>query len=165
MGLLANIKAAWESGSLLFKTLAGATILKLDADTGRAVMPGNRVIAKVALTAGNANAFAFAWQNPEASKIIVERVLVRLTTAGGTANSVLDVGVVADATSTADTLIDGLDLNTTGLFDNIVDKGTNGKARQIVDENGGTNDYVTGKILVANAAAVVGDVYIVYFTV
>ena len=75
------------------------------------------------------------------------------------------VGVVADATSTADTLIDGLDLNTTGLFDNIVDKGTNGKARQIVDENGGTNDYVTGKILVANAAAVVGDVYIVYFTV
>ena len=26
MGLLANVKAAWESGSLLFKTLAGATI-------------------------------------------------------------------------------------------------------------------------------------------
>lgn len=165
MGLLANVKAAWESGSLLFKTLAGATILKLDADTGRAVMPGNRVIAKVALTAGNTNAYAFAWQNPEASKIVVERVLVRLATAGGTATSVLDVGVVANATSTSDTLIDGLDLNTTGLFDNIVDKGTNGKARQLVDEKGGTNDYVTGKILVANAAAVVGDVYIVYFTV
>lgn len=165
MGLLANVKAAWESGSLLFKTLTGGTILKLDADTGRAVMPGNRVIAKVALTAGNANTYAFAWQNPEASKIIVERVLVNLTTAGGTATSVMDVGVVANATSTADTLIDGLDLNTTGLFDNIVDKGTNGKARQLVDEKGGTNDYVTGKILVANAAAVVGDVYIVYFTV
>ena len=165
MGLLANVKAAWESGSLLFKTLAGATILKLDADTGRAVMPGNRVIAKVALAAGSANDYAFAWQNPEASKIVVERVLVRLATAGGTATSVLDVGVVANATSTSDTLIDGLDLNTTGLFDNIVDKGTNGKARQLVDEKGGTNDYVTGKILVANAAAVVGDVYIVYFTV
>lgn len=165
MGLLANVKAAWESGSLLFKTLTGATILKLDADTGRAVMPGNRVIAKVALTAGSANDYAFAWQNPEASKIVVERVLVRLATAGGTATSVLDVGVVANATSTADTLIDGLDLNTTGLFDNIVDKGTNGKARQLVDEKGGTNDYVTGKILVANAAALVGDVYIVYFTV
>ena len=165
MGLLANVRAAWESGSLLFKSLTGATILKLDADTGRAVMPGNRVVAKVALTAGNTNAYAFAWQNPEASKIVVERVLVRLATAGGTATSVLDVGVVANATSTSDTLIDGLDLNTTGLFDNIVDKGTNGKARQLVDEKGGTNDYVTGKILVANAAAVVGDVYIVYFTV
>ena len=165
MGLLANVKAAWESGSLLFKTLTGATILKLDADTGRAVMPGNRVIAKVALTAGNANAYAFAWQNPEESKIVVERVLVNLTTAGGTATSVLDIGVVANATSTADTLIDGLDLNTTGLFDNIVDKGTNGKARQLVDEKGGASDYVTGKILVANAAALVGDVYIVYFTV
>lgn len=165
MGLLANVKAAWENGSLYFKTLTGATILKLDADTGRAVMPGNRVIAKVALTAGSANDYAFAWQNPEASKIVVERVLVKLGTAGGSANSVLDIGVVANATSTADTLIDGLDLNTTGLFDNIVDKGTNGKARQLVDEKGGASDYVTGKILVANAAALVGDVYIVYFTV
>lgn len=165
MGLIANVRAAWESGSLLFKTLTGNTILKLDVDTGRVAMPGSRVIAKVALTAGSANDYAFAWQNPEAAKIIVERVLVNLDTAGGSGNSVLDVGVVANATSTADTLIDGLDLNTTGLFDNIVDKGTNGKARQLVDEKGGTNDYVTGKILVANAAALVGDVYIVYFTV
>lgn len=160
-----KIRSYWESGALIFADLLGNVLMKLDPDTARVEMPSNRKIAKVALTAGNANAYAFAWQNPEAAKIIVERVLVNLGTAGGTATSVLDVGVVANATSTADTLIDGMDLNTTGLFDNIVDKGTNGKARQLVDEKGGTNDYVTGKILVANAAALVGDVYIVYFTV
>ena len=165
MSLLANVKAAWESGSLLFKTLAGGTILKLDASTGRVDMPGTRVIAKVALTAGVANAYAFAWQNPEASKIIVEKILVNLATAGGTAGALMDIGMVANATSTADTLIDGLDINTTGLFDNRDDIGANGTTRQLVDEKGGASDYITGKILVQNAAALVGDVYIVYFVV
>lgn len=119
-------------------------------------------VAKVALTAGNANAIAFAWQNPEASKIMVHRVIVDRTTAGGTATSVLDVGPVADAISTADTLIDGLDLNATGVADNITDKGTNGLSRAKLDENGGTTDYLTGKILVANAASLVGNAYIFY---
>lgn len=92
---------------------------------GYAGFAGDVRVAKVALTAGNANAFAFAWQNPESSKILVHRVLVDITTAGGTASSVLDVGVVADATSTADTLIDGLDLNAAALSDNVSNGGTN----------------------------------------
>lgn len=119
-------------------------------------------MAKVALAPGNANAFAFAWQNPENSKILIHRVMVNRTVAGGTASSVLDIGIVANATSTADTLIDGLDLNTTGIADNISDVGSNGKARGIVDENGGTNDYITGKILAQNAASLAGYVYIYY---
>ena len=119
-------------------------------------------VVKVALAAGNANAYAFAWQNPESSKIIVHRVIVDRTTAGGTATSVIDIGVVANATSTAADLIDGLDLNATGVADNISDGGTDGKARQKVDENGGSNDYITGKILTANAASLVGNVYIHY---
>lgn len=119
-------------------------------------------MAKVALTAGNANAFAFAWQNPESTKIIIHKVMVYKTAAGGTASSVLDVGPVANATSTADTLIDGLDLNSTGIADNIEDQGTNGTSRAIVDENGGTNDYITGKILAQNAASLAGYVYIYY---
>lgn len=123
---------------------------------------GDIKMAKVALTAGNANAFAFAWQNPESTKIIVHKVMVYKTAAGGTGSSVLDVGVVADATSTADTLIDGLDLNSTGMADSIEDQGTNGTSRAIVDENGGTNDYITGKILAQNAASLAGYVYIYY---
>lgn len=123
---------------------------------------GDLKMAKVALASGNANAFAFAWQNPENTKILIHRVMVNRTAAGGTAGGLLDVGIVANATSTADTLIDGLDLNATGLADNISDVGTNGKSRGIVDENGGTNDYITGKILAQNAASLAGYVYIYY---
>ena len=133
--------------------------------TGTTDILGLRKIAKVALTEGNTNDFAFAWQNPESVKIIVERLIVHLATAGGTGSSVLDVGTAANATTASDNIIDGLDLNTTGLFDNISDAGTNGKARGLVDEKGGTTDFVTGRILDANAAALVGNAYIVYFEI
>ncbi len=126
---------------------------------------GGLKVAKGTLTKGNANAFAFAWQNPESSKIIITRVFIRLATAGGTATSVLDIGIVTGPTATADTLIDGLDLNTTGLFDNVTQKGTNGLTMGIVDEKGGTKSYITGKILTANAAALAGNYYILYTVV
>ena len=118
-------------------TAPSPTFLKTKTGTDSSIIAGELAkiaasdaaglkVAKGTLKAGNANTFAFAWENPEASKIIVTRVLINITTAGGTDSSVLDVGVVADAASTADTLIDGLDLNATGIFDNITDKGDNG---------------------------------------
>lgn len=145
-------------------SIIAGELAKIDAelDTIAASDAAGLKVAKGTLKAGNANAFAFVWENPEASKIIVTRVLINITTAGGTGSSVLDVGVVADATSTADTLINGLDLNATGIFDNITDKGEHGKSRQVVDEKGGTNDYITGKILTQNAATLVGKYYIFY---
>lgn len=115
-----------------------------------------------ALTAGNANAFAFAVQNPEGVDCVVTNVIVDLTTAGGTASSVLDVDVAADATSTGDDIIDGLDINQTGAFDRHKNAGSNGGAPVKWDKNGGTNDYVTGKILAQNAASLVGSVIIEY---
>lgn len=124
-----------------------------------------RRVKRVALVGGLANAIAFAWQNPEDKAILVTKVLVDETTAGGTATAVLDIGVVADAVSTADTLIDGMDANAVGLYDNITDKGTNGKSRQKMDAMDGTNDYITGKILVANASALAGYAYIEYILV
>ena len=151
-----------KGGSLSSKITSELSLIDAELDTLAASDAAGLKVAKGTLKAGDADAFAFAWENPEASKIIVTRVLINITTAGGTGSSVLDVGVVADATSTADTLIDGLDLNTTGIFDNITDKGNDGKSRQVVDENGGTNDYITGKILTQNAAALVGKYYIFY---
>jgi hypothetical protein len=122
-------------------------------------------IAKVALTGGAVNSFAFVWVNQETVPIMVQRVLVDIKTAGATATSVIDIGPAADATSTSDTIIDGLALTSTGLFDNITDKGTNGKSRIRLDERGGTTSYITGKILTANAAELVGNVYIEYIKV
>lgn len=121
--------------------------------------------ASGSLTAGNANAWAFSWVNPESSKIIVSRVVIYLTTAGGTGSSVLNVGPGATATTADDTLIDGLDLNTTGVFDNVENQGTNGKSTCVLDESGGTTTYINGQILVANAASLVGKYYIYYMTV
>jgi len=117
-------------------------------------------VAKVALAAGNANAISFAWQNPESTAIVVTRVELDVTTAGGTATSVMDIGVVAGATDTADTLIDGADINAVAAYGSPY--GTDGKAVGRMDANGGTNDYITGKILVANAASLVGNAYIHY---
>jgi hypothetical protein len=105
------------------------------------------------------------WQNPHASKIIVTRLIIYLTTAGGTALSVLDAGTAAATGTHSDNLIDGLDLNTTGIFDNITDAGINGMSRQIVDENGGANDWVCGQIMVADAINLVGRYYIEYMGV
>ena len=114
------------------------------------------------LASGNANAFAFAVQNPEGVDCIVTNVIVDITTAGGTANSVLDVDVAADATSTGAAIIDGLNLNATGVGDRHDDAGSTGGEPKKWDKNGGSNDFVTGKILVANAASLVGKVIIEY---
>ena len=114
------------------------------------------------LASGNANAFAFAVQNPEGVDCVVTNVIVDITTAGGTASSVLAVAVVADATATGDTIIDGLDLNATGVADRHDNAGSNGGEPKKWDKNGGSNDYVTGKILAQNAASLAGKVIIEY---
>ena len=82
--------------------------------------PSFMKVAKVALTAGAADAIAFAWQNPESTAILVHRVIVDVTTDGGTATSVLDIGVVANATATADTIINGLDLDAIAVTDHLL---------------------------------------------
>lgn len=127
---------------------------------------GGLKVATGALIAGSANAFAFAWQNPETSKIIINRVFVNVTTKSATAGSLLDVGTGATATTHSDNLIDGLDIATaTVLADNVKNAGTNGKGLSLLDEKSGTTSYVTGQILVQNAAALAGKYYIVYMVV
>jgi|GEM_PF-3104290 len=125
-------------------------------------------VAKGDITGGAANAFAFAWNNPESTAILVQKVIIDITTAGGTATSVMDVGVAASATGTDDTIFDGIDLNSTGISvnTNVSDTGTNGDEKvHKVDENGGTNDWITGKILVEKCDNLVGKYYIEYVTV
>ncbi len=116
------------------------------------------------LKPGAANAFALAVQNPYNDKnLIITEVIVRITTTGGTATSVLDIGVVANATATADTIFDGIDLNAAGLLSSrtAADTGTNGDEKlKLWEKAGGTNDYLTGKILVEKCDNLVGKVYV-----
>ena len=89
--------------------------------------------AKVALAASDSAAGVFSWQNPESAAILISRVVVDLTTAA-TAACTIDFGTAGDGTGSSDDLLDGLDVNTaSGVFDNIADKGTNGKELQRLD--------------------------------
>lgn len=120
------------------------------------------VIAKVALGVGTSGGGVFAWQNPESTSIIIDRILLNVTTASTSAGTV-DVGTTASsATTSSDNLIDGLDVNAaTGLFDNITDKGTNGKSRQLL----ASGKWVTASQASGAVAGLVGYAYISYFKV
>ena len=89
-----------------------------------------------------ANANVNSVQNPSDSDCIVAAVL-NITTADAT--ETMDVGIDSDGTTSADTLLDGVDVGsvaTKSSFDD-GDSGVNGLAVKLIDKKGGTNDYVT----------------------
>ena len=75
----------------------------------------------------------------------------------------IDVGTTAvSAATSSDNLIDGLDTGTAiGTFDNITDKGTNGKSRQKL----ASGKWVTASMASGAAAGTVGYAYIEYFII
>jgi len=122
-------------------------------------------LAEGDIAGGNANAFAFAWQNPHSNPIIVTRLILDITTAGGTADGELDAGSAPDATTHSDDLIDGVDPNAVAVYDNIDDKGANGQSKVKLDAKGGATDWLTCQILLQNEAALDGRYYIEYIEV
>lgn len=118
-------------------------------------------VEKIALAADDDPGGLFAWENPEASKILVTRMLVHLTTET-TGACTGDFGPAADGTTLNDTGIDGLDLNAaSGLFDNIKNPGSNGQESFVVDEG----DFVTGSVASGESAGIAGFVYIEYLPI
>lgn len=90
--------------------------------------------------------------------ILVTKVVIAVTTVS-TGACTIDVGFAATSV-TNDSLIDGLDVNAaTGVFDNITDKGTNGKSRQLV----ASTKYITATKASGATAGLVGYAYIHYY--
>jgi hypothetical protein len=151
-------------GNLLIQ--ADPTAENVDRMIGPTIASVDRVPVKcivAPLTAGGINAFAFAIQNPEDRDCLIVQLIIDITTTGGTATSVLDVDTVDGATATGDDIIDGLDLNALGTFDSIKNPGTNGDGKPVKwAKKGGTLDDLTGKILVAAATNLVGQVIVKY---
>ena len=117
--------------------------------------------AKVALAASDSEGGVFRWQNPEDSAIVITRVVLHVT-ARAAAACTLDVGTTGAVSS--DDLLDGLDVNAaTGAFDNIADKGVNGKERQRLDAKGGATDYVTASKATGATVGLAGNAYIFYY--
>jgi len=115
--------------------------------------------------AGDADAILGSFENPESTAIIVDRVLLRITTGSTTAGGeLIDIGAAADATTGSDTLIDGIASTTPGIFDNLNDttNGINGATARVLDENGGTTSFITIQGKVAATAGLAAKVYIHY---
>lgn len=118
--------------------------------------------AKVALAAVDTGGGVFSWANPESSNILISRVMIDVTTAA-TAACTIDVGHTAtSATTSSDTLLDGLDVNSAaGVFDNITNAGTNGKAVQRL----ASGKWITASKASGATAGIVGYAYITYHVV
>lgn len=70
---------------------------------------GDQLVARVAFTGGTDTAGGiFAWANPEGQTILVDRVVLDVTTVATAANTV-DVGVAANATTDATTFVSAQD--------------------------------------------------------
>lgn len=114
---------------------------------------------KVALTAGvDTGGGVLSLSNPEEADLIVTRIMLDLTTPASAACTV-DAGISSGETTSADNLLDGLDVNAAaGVFDNIENQGTNGKAA--VKWN--SNQYLTISRASGASAGLVGNAYIEY---
>ena len=119
-------------------------------------------VARVALAAVDTGGGVFAWANPEVGSILVERVILDITTQTSGACT-LDVGTTAaSATTLSDNLIDGVDpASAPSTPDNLGDAGANGKARQKL----ATSKWVTGSVASGNSAGIVGFAYIHYINI
>ena len=126
--------------------------------------PGEHQVFRGSLTAGVANAIAFAWNNPYIQDALVVKVTVEVTTGSVTATSVIDVGIADDAAGTnrGTEFFNDLDANDVDINDSWVagDGGTQTKWVLLQDSVSATDDWIVGQILVADAAALVGKYYI-----
>ena len=120
---------------------------------------GARRTVRVPLTAvtGTTAGGILAWANPEGASIIVDRFMIDITT-GSTGAATGDFGVAANGTTSNDTLLDGVNMQTTGIQDNIENQGTNGVAAKKMT----SSQYITGTAS-ATLAGMVGNAYISYF--
>jgi hypothetical protein len=116
-------------------------------------------VDRVALAAVDTAGGCFAWANPEGASILIERVVIDVTTKS-TGAGTLSVGTAANGTTSSANLIDTLDVGTAaGTFDNLTDGGTLGKSRQKLT----SGQSVTGSKASGALAGLVGFAYIHYF--
>lgn len=118
-----------------------------------------RKVAVVTLTGTSATTGGAvgSWKPAEGGPVIITKAVVYTTTKStGAAN--LSVGTAADATTSSANLLDTLDVGTAVVCaDNITDKGTNGRSRQLMS----STQYVTATGS-SSTAGLVGTLYVEY---
>ena len=169
------VTGAWTDSIITGNTGSqnGSNDILVDAPLVRTFVSGNndfvasgeRRVASGALTAGTSGSFAFAWQNYHDQDVIVDKVVIDITSAGGSASAVLTVGTAATATTEGNNFIDvdgGALLNTGATYDSIENAGTSGERFRLVYADNAAADWVTGRIKVNHANELAGKYHIYY---
>jgi hypothetical protein len=116
-------------------------------------------VAKVALGAKDTGGGVLAWASPD--DILIQRIIFDVTTES-TGACTLDVGTTATgATTSSDNLMDGINVATAGVFDNITNKGESGKSLQKLAKG----KWVTASKATGSAAGLAGFAYIEYVVI
>lgn len=116
---------------------------------------------RAALSATTGAGGALALANPEGRPLIVTALILNITTKA-TAACTLDAGIGATATTSADGLIDGLDVNAAaGTFTNIINAGSNGKAHALW----AADTFLTVSEKTGAIAGLVGEAIVEYIVV
>jgi len=127
-----------------------------------------------AVTAGGTNEFtitithiAFAWHDPEIQDILIKKIVVNITTKGGTATSIMDVGIADDAVGTniGTEFFNDIDVDAAAaVHDSYIagDGGTQTKWVLCQDNASATDGWVVGKIATEKADALAGSWYVEY---
>jgi hypothetical protein len=105
------------------------------------------------LTASDAAAGVFSLQNTYGTDLIVERLLIRVTTASSGACTI-DVGCGTTAATSYDTILDGPSVAATGMIDNAddTDQGTNGNSSDVWK----SGEYLSASMASGATAGLVG---------
>lgn len=151
-------RTVFDKDGYLYQRSTKITALGTDLNKATLLASADRVnkIAKVALAIASTN--VLSWANPEASSIIVNKVIVDITTAS-TGASTIDIGTTAtSATTSSDNLIDGVSGAAIAAVDNANSAGTNGKSLQKL----AAGKWVTGTQASGNITGIVGYAYIHY---
>lgn len=143
-----------SDGGLDFVEDSTASVVQSIGGGFKAIKVAKVALAGVADTTGGA---LFSWANPEGQSIIIQRLLIDITTKStGAAN--VSFGVAANATTSSANLIDTYAAGgTEKVVDNHVDGSINGKFNQKMT----ATQYLTGTGS-ATTAGLVGSVYIEY---
>ncbi len=135
-------------------------------NSGTPILTAEQKCISGSLTAGVANAIAFAWHNPELQDVLIKKVVVEITTPGGTALSVIQIGIADDAAGAGlgAEFFTAIDANAAAIRDSWLagDTGAQTKFVFCQDFASATDGWIVGKILTQDAAALAGKYYIEY---
>jgi len=135
----------------------------LAAPKNSAYLVGAPMTLKIPLDALAAANDIVSVENPFGVEVHIIDAIIHVKVAGGTATAVIDVDITTSAAGTGDDIFDGIDADAIGSVGmSEAGAGTNAEhTSQVWNLKGGTNDFVNAKLLVAAAALLEADLYLV----